>query len=141
MPLLIEIKRGYPYGSIEKRLMKLLKKYSGEYAVQSFDPLIVLWFRLFAPKVARGQLVTRGDTGSFKDDKLAKLSAQKFIWKYVSKPDFLSFDLKSIDMEDIYIAKELGCKIFVWTANTKKLRESSAEFADHVISEWKRTIE
>ena len=137
VPLLIEIKRGSPYGTVEKRLMKLLKGYKGKYAVQSFDPMILLWFRLHAPKVCRGQLVTRSSSGSRKDDLLERFSYSKPVWKYITKPCFLSFDLSTIEMEDIYNAHELGADILSWTADTPKLRKTASAFSRSVISEWK----
>ena len=137
VPLLIEIKRGSPYGTVEKRLMKLLKGYNGEYAVQSFDPLILLWFRLHAPKVCRGQLVTGHPSGSKKEDLLERLSSTKPVWKYITKPDFLSFDLRTIEMEDIYTAQELGADVLSWTADTPELRRTARAFSRSVISEWK----
>lgn len=137
VPLLIEIKRGSPYGSVEKRMMNLMKDYEGEYAVQSFDPLIVLWFRLNATKVCRGQLITRSSSGSIKDDILERLCSGKPVWKYITKPDFLSFDLRTIDMEDIYNAGELGIDVLTWTADTPELRRTARTFSRSVISEWK----
>ena len=52
VPLLIELKdsRGF---TLEKEVSKILENYKGEFAIQSFDPRTVLWFRLFKKKNRR----------------------------------------------------------------------------------------
>lgn len=56
VPLLIELKGGAPFGELESRVDHMMKKYKGEFAVQSFNPFSVMWFRFHSPKVTRGQL-------------------------------------------------------------------------------------
>lgn len=59
VPLLIELKGGAPFGELESRVDHMMKKYKGEFAVQSFNPFSVMWFRFHSPKVTRGQLVSK----------------------------------------------------------------------------------
>ena len=56
-PLLIELKSGFGNRRLCRALMDMLADYRGEYIVESFNPLIVGWFRRNAPQVVRGQLV------------------------------------------------------------------------------------
>ena len=51
VPLLIELKGGALFGELESRLDHMMKKYKGEFAVQSFNPFSVMWFRFHSPKV------------------------------------------------------------------------------------------
>ena len=61
-PVLIEIKNTGKVGELESALYSQLKKYKGEYAIQSFNPYVLEWFKNNAPEVIRGQLA-----GFFKD--------------------------------------------------------------------------
>ena len=66
VPLLIEIKNQDKVGELEKKLLELLKKYKGEYAVESFNPFVLEYFYKYAPDIPRGQLA-----GYFKGEKLS----------------------------------------------------------------------
>ena len=44
VPILIEIKNDGNVGDLEKQVLKLLKEYNGEFAVQSFNPYTIEWF-------------------------------------------------------------------------------------------------
>lgn len=65
VPLLIELKdsRGF---ALEKEVSKRLNGYKGEFAIQSFDPRTVLWFRLFRKDITRGLLIGPKSIGSFR---------------------------------------------------------------------------
>ena len=58
VPILIEYKFDTKVGHLEKETTKLLDNYKGDFAVQSFHPLTVLWFKLNRPNYVRGQLVS-----------------------------------------------------------------------------------
>ena len=66
-PLLIEIKNNLKVGDLETKTYELLKNYKGEYAVQSFNPYSLEWFKNNAPNVLRGQLSSffKGENLSF----------------------------------------------------------------------------
>jgi len=58
VPLLIEIKHHIKPGRICPGVVSLINNYPGEVAIESFDPRTVMWFRLHAGHVPRGQLTT-----------------------------------------------------------------------------------
>lgn len=135
VPLLIEIKDGAPIWTLEKRLCHLLKSYKGEYAVESFNPFSLLWFRLFAPDVFRGQLIsTHKDTrGSNYPARL--VCAQPFVWKLISKPNFIACDLRSVSLEIAFAVADIDADFYTWTANTPQLIEEALKFSKTVIAE------
>lgn len=130
VPLLIELKGKSFCGVMQKRLMALLKNYNGEYAVQSFDPFDMLWFRVYQPKVPRGQLIS-----TFKDKKflLRKIAAQPIVWRLISKPNFIGADLRSISLQQLFASIDAGADFITWTANTPKLLEVAEQFSKTVI--------
>lgn len=135
VPLLIEIKEGHGLGLLEKRTYRLLKNYNGEYAVQSFNPFSLLWFRIFAPDVIRGQLIS-----TFKNKEKLKyifrlICAMPIVWRLISKPEFIACDLRSVSIEIIFKATDINADFITWTANSKELIETAAKFSKSVISE------
>ena len=53
VPVLIEIKNPYKVGKIEQAVIDTLKNYQGEYAVQSFNPYSMGYFKQHAPNIIR----------------------------------------------------------------------------------------
>ena len=91
-PLLIELKSGPDNARLCRALMDALADYKGEYLVQSFNPLIVAWFRFHAPQVVRGQLV--GPLQSYRPagNGIAAFCMAGLLANVVSRPDFVSYD-------------------------------------------------
>ena len=91
-PLLIELKNGPFNKRLCEALLEHLEGYPGEYIVESFNPLIVAWFRLHAPRVVRGQLV-----GALSDylptvSVAAGLLMAGLMLNFLSRPDFVAYD-------------------------------------------------
>ena len=55
-PLLIEIKPTKKDYELATNLMTILNNYEGKYAIQSFNPKVLYWFRKNYPQILRGQL-------------------------------------------------------------------------------------
>ena len=105
VPVLIEIKNYGKVGQYEKAIWKVLQKYSGEYAVVSFNPYSLEWFKKNAPKVKRGQ-----SASFFKDKEITgirKFSLKRMrLNKKVSEPNFIVY--KAEDMPNKYVKKYYG---------------------------------
>ena len=135
IPLLIEVKDGAPFWTLEKRLYHLLKGYKGEYAVESFDPFYVLWFRLFAPKVFRGQLISAYRPGKGSRYLARLICSRSIVWKLISKPDFIACDLRSVTLETAFSAFKINADLYTWTAASPELAHEALKFSKTVIAE------
>lgn len=132
--ILTEIKN-CNFGSLERRTFRLLDKYKGCYAVQSFNIFTVLWCRLFRPGVCRGVLLsTHFDRFDF-EYIARKITALPVVWRLLGKPDFISVDRRSLSPQLINAAKKAGAALFVWTARDDVQLERAAMVADSVIFE------
>jgi len=78
VPLLIELKSDTKGFKLEKEVYKLLLNYNGKYAIQSFNPLTVLYFKYKNKNIVRGLLISK------KNIRLSKLFIP------IIRPDFLS---------------------------------------------------
>lgn len=135
VPLLIEIKNGAPFGELEKRLDHIMKKYKGEFAVQSFDPFSLLWFRIRSPKIARGQLISKYKKKVDFEYIERIICAQPFIWRLISKPQFIAADLRSISLETAFQAVDINADLLTWTGRGRELIETASQFSKTVIAE------
>lgn len=129
VPILIEIKNINGV-SFEKELWELLKNYKGEYAIQSFNPLILEWFKLNAPQVKRGQL-----SSFFKGEKGISF-VKKFVLKRLklakrSEPNFISYKLE--DLPNKYVKKFKDIPVLCWTVKSNEDVEKAKKVADNYI--------
>ncbi|NLZ46207.1 MAG: glycerophosphodiester phosphodiesterase [Clostridiales bacterium] len=133
VPIFIEIKGGAPIGTLEKRLDKLMKSYKGSWSVMSFNPFRLMWFNRHASHVTRGQLVS-----CFKKKMSLKYISRKIcskptVWKYISKPNFIAYDLRCIGVKPIIDAFENNCEFLTWTASNEELLTQALKFSKSVI--------
>lgn len=59
VPLIIEMKMEYFDLRVCRAADQLLREYKGVYCIESFNPLVLLWYRKNRPDVMRGQLFGR----------------------------------------------------------------------------------
>ena len=58
-PLLVEIKSEGTNMEVCRKADALLRSYQGTYCIESFNPLVLLWYRRHHPQILRGQLSDR----------------------------------------------------------------------------------
>lgn len=129
-PILIEFKtitKGY---KLEKIAYEILRKYNGDFAIQSFNPLCVRWFRKNAPEVYRGQL-----SSFFKNKKMFFI--RKFILRHMllnvfSKPHFIAYHAVDLLKKQKRISK---LPTLTWTIVTNNEKQKVESFADNIIFE------
>lgn len=80
VPLLIELKIDSNNYKLEKEVIKILDNYNGEFAVQSFRPGTIIYFRIFRPKYIRGLLISR----------ISNMNYKSFKHIFMCKPDFIN---------------------------------------------------
>lgn len=132
VPLLIEIKNNSKVGVLEEALWNLLKDYKGEFAIESFNPYVVEWFKINAPQVLRGQL-----SGYFKGEKLSIF--KKFVLKRmllnnkVSEPNFIAYETKRLPNRFVKKFKQLP--LIAWTVTSQKEYNRVVKYCDNIIFE------
>ena len=132
VPIIIELKTDLRCGKLEKEVIKILGQYNGESAIKSFNPLTVNYFRKHSPSTIRGQL-----TSDFKNDKmfiLKKLFLKYMLFNFISKPDFISYDIRALPNKKIQKLREKQL-ILGWTARSNEELEKAKKYCDNVIFE------
>lgn len=132
VPLLLEIKNRRRVGLLESKLLHMLQKYKGQYAVESFNPLSVKWFRVNAPNIRRGQLSSGFGSERFA---LRNTLLRATLLNRLSKPDFIAFDVRYLPCRSIRKLKEKGFPIIGYTAKSKEQFYRAMQYCDNVIFE------
>lgn len=132
VPIIIELKYDVKCGVLEEEAMEILKEYKGLYVVKSFSPLSVYWLKRKYPNVIRGQLAS-----NFKNNKmniLKKFLLKNMIFNYITKPDFISYDINGMPNRklDRYRKNNL---ILGWTIRNKNDFEEAKKYCDNFICE------
>lgn len=97
VPLIIEMKVEYFDLRVCRAADQLLREYHGVYCIESFNPLVLLWYRKNRPDVMRGQL---SDGFVFQKEfrtpvKIAPgLFIQFLFTNIVTRPDFVAYNHK-----------------------------------------------
>lgn len=131
--LLIETKTSKFDGKLESQLSKLMDNYDGLFAIQSFNPISILWFKKNRKNYIRGLL-----SSDFKHDKsmsdLRKNLAKSVVADIILKADFISYDIKALP--NSYIETKRKSKLILgWTIRTKEDYDKSIKYCDNLICE------
>lgn len=124
VPLIIEMKVEYFDLRICRAADRILKDYKGLYCIESFNPLVLLWYRKNRPDVCRGQL---SDGFIFQKEfrrptKLAPgFFLQFLVTNCVTRPDFIAYNHKY----EKNISRRLARRLFkgkaaAWTVRSEE---------------------
>ncbi len=132
VPVLIEIKNEGIVGPMETALLKTLAGYGGEFAVQSFNPLSVAWFKRHAPSIQRGQLAGKGRAKPWLWPQHFVLSNLLLTW--ASSPDFIAYDLRALPNLPTTLARQSFNKpLLAWTVRNPADQAKAKAYADNYI--------
>jgi len=134
-PLLIEIKgTSFKIGDLEQAVYDILKEYDGDYAVQSFNPLTVKWFKDNAKEILRGQLSSWFDDSCGQPKYIYRAIAK--LWTNIlTKPDFVSYDQKFMPIKYCNRVKKKGMPIIAWTVLSAEREKELRPYYDNIIFE------
>jgi len=135
VPLVIEIKPSpsTPRKTLATRIWETLKSYSGPYAIQSFDPLLLSQFRRIAPGIIRGQLATKSPPAHLPTQK--KLIIRHMLLNRLSKPHYIGYDVKDIARPSVQRAVKAGMALLAWTVDNEADLATAKQYADNIIFE------
>ena len=141
-PMLIELKSGKNNARLCRALMALIRDYRGEYIVESFNPLIVGWFRRHAPQVVRGQLV--GPMREYIADasRLSAFFMSGQLLNCVGRPDFVAYDANAARFFSPHFQRFVfHTPMAAWTVRDARLRELIEKRGEIAIFEGEGRLE
>ena len=128
VPLLIEIKYYANNEKLCEKLAETLDTYIGSFAIQSFDPLILRYFKKYRPRFARGQLVSKEKAKKKKKSSQSDMknpvimfALTHLLFNFLSRPDFISIQSNHTKELGFVLATEVfHAKGFIWTIKKEK---------------------
>ena len=130
VPLIVEYKSEDTDMAVCAKTDPMLRAYKGIYCIESFNPLVLMWYRKHRPRVMRGQL-----SDSFTHDpkyraplKAASMIPLQFLLaNFLSKPDFIAYN----HIYESNISRRLCRKLYkarsaAWTIKSQKQLERAA---------------
>ena len=133
-PLIVELKNGPRNDELCEKTWEMLRRYPGAYCIESFNPLIVAWFRFHAPTVLRGQLAqlpeeyVRGGRSAAEGFLLGNT-----LLNVAARPQFIAYRIGPRPFA-VRFAEALGAMPVGWTSHDRE----SEKGRDAVIFEYYR---
>ncbi len=132
VPVLLEIKNEGRVGQLERSLLKALATYRGEFAVQSFNPLSLQWFKRHAPEIVRGQLSS--DFSGAPVPWHFSVAHSNLLFNWASQPHFIAYDLRALPKLSTTLAKcAFNLPLITWTVRNQADQAKALDCADNYI--------
>ena len=131
VPLLIEIKPTKKDYELAPHLMTILNNYEGKYAIQSFNPKVLYWFRKNYPQILRGQLSMKYT--KHKISSIKKYILSKMLFNKITKPNFISYKYNELNIEQIKKYKKQNIYVIGWTITNEKEYNHYKKYYDNLI--------
>lgn len=135
VPILIEIKPIKNIEELELKLMDLLTKYKGEYAIQSFNPKVLYWLKKNYPNVLRGQLSKKYQKENISI--LKKIILTNMLLNIITRPNFISYKYNELSPEKITKYKKKKIRVIGWTVTNEREFKHYQKYYDNLICERK----
>ena len=134
VPLIIEFKVEFTNTSVCDITAPMLEKYKGIYCIESFNPLVLFWYRRKRPAIIRGQLASNLVKDKEVGSRTLFFILQNLLLNFIIKPDFISFNYKYRNMLSFSLCKHFyHTPSFAWTIRDQKSLEESRESFDYFI--------
>ena len=132
--LIVELKNGPHNRELCEKTYALLSHYHGNVCIESFNPLIVMWFRFHAPDLVRGQLATT--LKNYADDNIRGFKAfilHNTLLNVLARPQFIAYRI-GYRPPLVRLCTALGAMNIGWTSHAPRNEKNR----DAVIFEFYR---
>ena len=116
VPILVELKGESLDQSLCPKTDEILSSYSGEYLVESFNPILLSWYKKHRPEVIRGQLYT--NVVKSKGFSPLNLLLTGMLFNFLVRPDFVAYDKVRPNSLPVALTRLFGAGQYVWTIKT-----------------------
>ena len=130
VPLIVEIKASEGHVRIAEKAAEELDGYKGRYCIESFNPLVVRWFKKHRPQIIRGQL-----SSNYFKDRMGKTPIDRFVMtnlllNFFSRPDFIAYNHKHAEQLSYRLCRQLYKVVgAAWTIRSEaELKEAWEKF-------------
>ena len=128
IPLLIELKPYNKGKKLEKECTKILDNYKGYFAIQSFSPFIIYWFKKNKESYIRGQLLTNTYNYNFIVNSIYKY----MLFNKFTNPDFICYNIKGLPNKQIEKIRN-SKPVIGWTVKKQEQIDKYNKYCDNFI--------
>ena len=114
-PIIVELKDGPNNRELCRKTLALLDNYRGSVCIESFNPLIVAWFRFHAGDIVRGQLAMPAK-GYGKMKKPLPFILSHCLMNFIARPQFIAYQIGPQPLT-VKLAQWLGAMKVGWTSH------------------------
>ena len=133
VPILVEIKTAENAIELAELTYDIMKDYKGRYAIQSFNPFILEWFKNTGPEVVRCQLACDFDEEDSEGLKwYEKFVLTNMLTNFKSRPHAIAYDLSSIDKPSVQLLRK-SYPVISWTITDEKSKNKAYKYSDNII--------
>lgn len=134
VPILIEIKsRPNATGPLEAAVAQAVANYTGPFAVMSFNPESVTWFREQRPGIIRGLVASL----RYRRELGLRLTTQRGQIQALTRtePHFVAYDIRCLPNDFTRACRAQGLPLLTWTVRSAAERERTEQNTDNIIFE------
>lgn len=133
VPILIDIKNEEAAGAFEKKIYEIIRMYSGKFAIESFNPYTLRWFKNNAPHILRGRVAF--DHDSIRFNFLRRYLVGRYLRESSGSPDFIAYDIRCRPYWAVQVYRRMGAVVIGWTAKNKKQMSTCLKHFDNMMFE------
>jgi glycerophosphoryl diester phosphodiesterase len=134
VPLIIELKVFFMPKSLCNIVSSILENYHGRYCIESFNPLVLFWYRRHCPEVIRGQLSTDLVREKAPGNKVECFILKNMVMNFLTKPDFIAYDHAYKNGLSFTLCRKLyRVKTAAWTIQSQDDYEKNRKYFDFFI--------
>jgi glycerophosphoryl diester phosphodiesterase len=134
VPIIIEFKVENYNTTVCDITAPMLEKYNGSYCIESFNPLVLLWYKKNRPGIIRGQLASNFVKDKEKGNSIMYFILQNLLINFITKPDFISYNHFHRNMLSLVLCKKLfRTPCFAWTIKSQAHLDASRNSFDFFI--------
>lgn len=134
VPLIVEFKAETHDVSVCEITAPMLDRYKGLYCIESFNPLVLIWYRKNRPLIMRGQLSSNLIKDKEEGSPFLYFILQNLLLNFITKPNFISYNYIHRNMLSFILCRRLyRIPTFGWTIRSQEGLEASRESFDYFI--------
>lgn len=136
-PLLIEIKSRAEFNSaFTARIIDIMRRYEGDFALMSFDPRIVKAIGEQLPAAPRGLVASGFEAVDWPGmAPLLRFKLRHLFYAWHSRPHFIAYSINALPAPAPLILKAIGTPLLSWTVDTPQRLAKARRFADNIVFE------
>lgn len=126
VPFIAEIKADTNDISVCGYAQQILDGYKGIYCIQSFNPLVLLWYRKHRPRIIRGQLSSNFKRDGKRGNPVLNFALRHLLFNFMASPDFIAYNHNYASALSLNICRKLfGIPTAAWTIRSRHELDAS----------------